>query len=84
MAKELTNNIEFAAARKASGLTLEEAAGCCGIVRQTYALREDNPADFRLGDLVSIYEKMNEPGRRLLREAVVSLFYLPDDLRLTQ
>ena len=65
----------FVAARRASFMTQDDAAAICGIkARQTYALREDNPRDMTLGNLVDIYESMNESGRKLLRDAVAALF----------
>lgn len=65
----------FGAARRASFLSLDEAATVCGFkARQTYALREDNPRDLTLGNIVDLYERMNEPGKRLLRDAVAALF----------
>ena len=65
----------FISARRASFMTHEEAASICGIkARQTYALREENPRDLTLGNLVDIYAAMNESGRKLLRDAVASLF----------
>lgn len=70
----------FAAARRASGLTQDNAASICGVSRPTYALREGNPAEFRLGDLAVLYRAMNKPGRKLLREGIMSLF-LPEELR---
>ena len=69
------NSEPFVAARRASFMTQDDAAAICGIkARQTFALREDNPRDMTLGNLADIYEGMNESGRKLLRDAVVSLF----------
>ncbi|MBR3326676.1 MAG: hypothetical protein IKG69_07075 [Atopobiaceae bacterium] len=64
----------FESARRASGISQEKAASICGISRQTYAVREADPGAYRLADLVGLYEHMNEPGRKLLRDAVGSLF----------
>lgn len=65
----------FIAARKASFMTQDEAAMICGVkARQTFALREDSPRDLTLGNLADLYEGMNEHGRKLLRDAVVTLF----------
>ena len=65
---------EFAAARRASGISQEEAATICGISRPTYAIRESHPEDYKLSDLVCLYEKMNVSGKRLLRDKIDSLF----------
>lgn len=68
----------FVAARRASFMTQDAAAETCGIkARQTFALREDNPRDMTLGNLVDIYAAMNDSGKRLLRDAITSLF-LPE------
>jgi transcriptional regulator with XRE-family HTH domain len=64
----------FESARRASGISLEKAASICGVSRPTYTLRETNPGEYHLSDLVGLYEQMNEPGRKLLRDAVGSLF----------
>lgn len=65
----------FVAARRASFITQDAAAEICGMkARQTFALREDNPRDMTLGNLVDIYEAMNDPGKMLLRDAVAALF----------
>ena len=69
------NSEPFVAARRASFMTQDAAAEVCGIkARQTFALREDNPRDMTLGNLVDIYEAMNDPGKRLLRDAITALF----------
>ena len=71
----LVESEPFVAARRAAFMTQDDAAAACGIkARQTFALREDNPRDMTLGNLVDIYESMNESGRKLLRDAVASLF----------
>lgn len=65
----------FVAARRASFMSQDDAAAACGIkARQTFALREDNPRDMTLGNVVDIYGEMNESGRKLLRDAVAALF----------
>ncbi len=65
----------FIAARRASFMTQDAAASACGIkARQTFALREENPRDMTLGNIVDIYENMTDSGKKLLREAVMALF----------
>lgn len=64
----------FAAARKASGMTGEEAAAICGISRPTYLDREACPGKFRLEELMNLYEKMNDSGKMLLSNSIRSLF----------
>lgn len=77
-------NNKIADARRASGLTLETAASICGITRQTYQLREKQPEDFRLGELIKLNEQMNSSGKRLLRDALYLLFFLVPQFCLTQ
>lgn len=64
----------FAAARRASGLTVEEAARACGVSRPTMSAREGWPLDFRLGELRALHAAMDPRGRALLREAVGSVW----------
>lgn len=66
---------KFADARRASGLTLEGAASICGIARQTYQLREKKAGDFHLSELVALNDSMNESGKKLLRDAIYSIFF---------
>ncbi len=65
---------KFGAARRASDLTIDKAAAACGISRPTYNTREHAPLDFRLGELVRLYDALDDTGKRLLREAVDSMF----------
>lgn len=69
---------EFTIARKASGMSFEQAALHAGIARQTYALRESDPEEFRLGELVGVFGALNSAGKRIMREAIDSLFCLED------
>lgn len=74
MQQAVINKEGFAAARRASNLSLEKAAELCGLARQTYANREERPGDFRLSELINVYAYMNEPGRRILRDSIGSIF----------
>ncbi len=64
----------FSAARRASGLTVEGAARACGVSRPTMAARERYPLDFRLSELRALYAAMDPRGRRLLLDAVGSVW----------
>lgn len=64
----------FSAARRASGITVEKAAEACGVSRPTFNARERNPLDFRLSELKLLYSGLDETGRRLLLEAITSVF----------
>ncbi|OUO92059.1 hypothetical protein B5F40_01625 [Gordonibacter sp. An230] len=66
---------KFADARRASGLTLENAASICGIARQTYQLREKKAGDFHLSELAALNASMNESGKKLLRDAIYGIFF---------
>ena len=72
------NSERFSEARRASGLSMQEAADACGIARQTYQSRERHAGDFRLYELSGLNEKLNVTGKRLLSEAVESVFFCPD------
>ena len=66
---------KFAAARRASGMTLAKAAESAGIRSiNTYTGREDDPLQFRLGELKGMYDSMDNIGRPLLLEAVTDIF----------
>lgn len=64
---------KFAAARRASGLTIEDAAMTCGITRQTYSIRERNAGDFRLQEISKLSSALNDSGKALLKEALNDL-----------
>ena len=66
---------KFSAARRASGLTLDDAANSCGITRQTYVLREKQPTELRLNELHGLYSALDENGRGLLKDAVNGIFF---------
>lgn len=61
---------QFAAARRASGLTCEAAARAAGVSRPTLASREADPGQYRLEELRGLLAAMDGTGRRLLVEAV--------------
>lgn len=60
----------FRAARKASDMTLEQAATCCDISKVTYRLREVSPEDFRLSELKGLYSQLTDTAKPILLEAV--------------
>lgn len=73
-------NKGFYAARRASGLTVEDAAIACGITRQTYQLREANPEDFRISELIGLKNNLTDIGEQVLSETINDIF-LPSKLR---
>lgn len=66
----MDNRRLFAAARRASGLTVERAAEAAGVSCPTMRLREARPGTFRLRELMGLHAAMDDAGRELLREAV--------------
>lgn len=67
----------FKAARKASGITIEQAASITGLkATSTYCSREDDPGMYRLHELEALYESMSDTARPILREAVGGIFLL--------
>lgn len=67
----------FAAARAGAGLTQAKAASICGLSLEAYRSREKRPGDFRLKELNSLAESMGDSSRKILSDAVFSIF-LPD------
>lgn len=65
---------KFGAARRASGLTIDKAAVACDVSRPTYNAREHDPLNFRLGELVRLNNALDDTGKRLLHEAIESVF----------
>lgn len=60
----------FGAARRASGLTIDEAAEAFGVSRPTYNSRERDPIGFRLEELRRLHASLDEVGRELLMRGV--------------
>ncbi len=65
---------KFGAARRASGVTVEKASKACSVSRPTYNARERYPLDFRLSELRALYDVLDDTGRKLLKEAIDSVF----------
>lgn len=63
-----------AAARTGAGMTQSKAASICGISVDSYRTREKNPGDFRLKELKLLADSMEEQPRKILSEAVLSIF----------
>lgn len=62
---------DFKAARRASGLSITDAASACGISSVTYATaREGEPGMFRLDELKNLQGAMSKTSRKLLLEAI--------------
>ena len=60
----------FAAARRASGISCEDAGRTCGINRVTYSQREASPKDFRLSELRSIYQALFDTAKPIWMDAI--------------
>ncbi len=67
----------FAAARAGAGMTQAKAASICGLSLEAYRSREKKPGDFRLKELNCLAESMGENSRKILSDAVLSIF-LPE------
>ena len=69
---------KFAAARRASGLTIEKITQAAGVKSiNTYLAHEDRPGQFRLEELAGMYKSMSDIARPILREAICDIF-LPE------
>lgn len=60
----------FAAARRASGISCDEAGKTCGISRVTYSQHENSPKDFRLSELRSMYGALSETAKPIWMDAI--------------
>lgn len=68
----------FAAARRAAGLSQEQAASACGISKASYVNRETADSDqFRIFELRGLYKALSNPAKPIFKEAVGDIF-LPD------
>ena len=65
---------KFKASVKASGMTLQEASELAGISKPTMCSRLEEPSQFRLYELKSLYNGMGQVGMSLLLEAVNDFF----------
>ena len=63
----------FAAARRASGLSVEQACHVCGVSRPTLVSRERDPSQYRLCELRALYAELDATGRELLMRGVVGM-----------
>lgn len=79
------NDDVIGAARRASKVTVEEAASVCGLSRVTYLQREQHPDQFRICELMGLHDCLTELGKRILVEGITnflsSRFCLTEDLR---
>ena len=72
----MLTNEKFAAARKASNMTLKNAAELANVTIPTYAAREKHPEQFRLCELEAVYSGLSPLGKTLLKEATEEIFLL--------
>lgn len=64
----------FAAARAGARMTQEKAAFICGISIDSYRTREKQPGEFRVKELKLLADNMSESSRKILVDAVLSIF----------
>lgn len=66
---------KIVAARKASGLTIEQITEAAGLrSKNTYMGRESNPDQFRICELLGMYNAMNDIAKSILLEAIRDIF----------
>ncbi len=65
---------KFAAARKASDMTLSTASELANVTVQTYISRERHPEQFRLCELKGVYDGMTDTGKAILRDGLDEIF----------
>lgn len=69
------NKDKFKMARRASGMSINEITAAAGLSStSTYAAREDYPEQYRLGEIIGIYNNMSDLSKPLLRDAVMDIF----------
>lgn len=68
------NDDVIGAARRASKVTVEEAAGVCGLSKVTYMQREQHPDQFRICELMGLHDRLTDLGKRILVEGVANFF----------
>lgn len=68
----------FAAARRASGISCEDAGKTCGISRVTYSQHESSPKDFRLSELRDMYQMLSDTAKPIWLSAI-DFFICGDD-----
>lgn len=74
----LIDGEKVAAARRASGMTIERAATICEISKPCYVMREKDPMMFRMHEIAHLYEALTDTAKPIFRDAVDSVFYLPE------
>lgn len=67
-------NNKFKAARRASNMTIDEAAELAKLSKQGYINRERMPETFRLYELEAVFNGMSEIAKPLFVEAVNDIF----------
>ena len=60
----------FRAARKASDITLDQAALICSVSKPTYVQHEQMPGDYRLSELKALYASMTDTAKPILIDAI--------------
>lgn len=62
------------AARRASKVTVEEAASVSGLSKVTYLQRERHPDQFRICELMGLYDCLTDLGKRILVDGITNFF----------
>lgn len=62
------------AARKSSGLTMQECADIMGMSLPTYRKIEEDDSNMSLGNIESILPHMNDISRKILKDRINEIF----------
>lgn len=68
------DNTKFAAARRASNLSVKSAAEAVHLSQPTYIARESYPLNFRLCELQRLNMALDNTGKGILHEALGDIF----------
>lgn len=66
------------AARKSSGLTMQECADIMGMSLPTYRKIEEDDCNMSLGNIADILPHMNDISRKILKDRVEQIFLLQE------
>lgn len=68
------NNDVIDAARRASKITIEEAAMACGLSKVTYVQRVQHQDQFRICELMGLYDRLTDLGKSILVDGIADFF----------
>lgn len=71
---KISNGNKFKAARRASDMSLDQAAELAKLSKPSYISREKTPMNFRLSELEGIYNGLSETAKPIFLSAVTDIF----------